>query len=211
MKQKYYAVRKGTFPGIYRTWEECSAAVAGFSGAEYKSFSRKIEAQDWLNSTAPVAVPTEDCPVDTVVAYVDGSFDASTGRYGYGCVILTPDGEVTRAKGWGDRPEARTARNVAGELLGAMYALRWAAAKGYRKLILCHDYNGIAFWYEGKWKASSDCAKKYLEFVRPYQTQMEVSFRKIAAHTGVKYNEEADALAKEALGLLPSQNSKPEK
>ena len=33
MKRKYYAVKKGKKPGIYRSWEECRAQVSGFSGA----------------------------------------------------------------------------------------------------------------------------------------------------------------------------------
>ena len=38
MAGKYYAVRKGTVTGIFRTWEECKKNVHGYSGAEYKSF-----------------------------------------------------------------------------------------------------------------------------------------------------------------------------
>lgn len=29
-KPKFYAVRKGAVPGIYRTWAECEANVKGF-------------------------------------------------------------------------------------------------------------------------------------------------------------------------------------
>ncbi len=32
--QKYYAVRAGVRPGIYLTWIECQAQIAGFKGAQ---------------------------------------------------------------------------------------------------------------------------------------------------------------------------------
>ena len=37
-KQKYYVVWKGHKTGVFTTWQECSAQVTGFNGAEYKSF-----------------------------------------------------------------------------------------------------------------------------------------------------------------------------
>jgi ribonuclease HI len=40
-KQKYYVVWKGRKTGIFTTWEECSAQVTGFNGAEYKSFENR--------------------------------------------------------------------------------------------------------------------------------------------------------------------------
>ena len=43
--KKYYVVWKGNTPGIYATWEECSREVAGFAGAQYKSFPTKAEAE----------------------------------------------------------------------------------------------------------------------------------------------------------------------
>jgi hypothetical protein len=32
-QQKYYAVRAGVSPGVYRTWEECLAQINGYPGA----------------------------------------------------------------------------------------------------------------------------------------------------------------------------------
>lgn len=46
---KFYAVKKGRKPGIYRTWDEAKAQVDGFSGAEYKSFTQVTDATDYLN------------------------------------------------------------------------------------------------------------------------------------------------------------------
>lgn len=45
---KFYAVKKGRTPGIYRTWDEAKQQVDGFSGAEYKSFKNITDAIDYL-------------------------------------------------------------------------------------------------------------------------------------------------------------------
>ncbi|QLG45480.1 ribonuclease H1 domain-containing protein [Costertonia aggregata] len=38
-KEKFYTVWKGKRPGIYTTWNDCKAAISGYRGAQYKSFS----------------------------------------------------------------------------------------------------------------------------------------------------------------------------
>ena len=38
-KKKYYAVKVGKTPGIYFTWDDCSAQVTGYKGAKFKSFT----------------------------------------------------------------------------------------------------------------------------------------------------------------------------
>ena len=48
MAQKYYAVRKGRTPGIYKSWEECKAQVHGFNEAAYKSFPSIKEAEAFM-------------------------------------------------------------------------------------------------------------------------------------------------------------------
>lgn len=53
MKQKYYAVKKGRHPGIYRSWPACQKEVTGFPGAVYKSFLSQAAAQQWLDGSQP--------------------------------------------------------------------------------------------------------------------------------------------------------------
>ena len=47
-RAKYYAVRRGLRPGIYRTWEECEQQVGGFSNCAFKSFKTEHEARQYL-------------------------------------------------------------------------------------------------------------------------------------------------------------------
>ncbi|KAJ9055303.1 hypothetical protein DSO57_1005128 [Entomophthora muscae] len=47
-KESFYAVHSGAEPGIYSTWKECEAQVTGVSGAVYKKFGSKREAELFL-------------------------------------------------------------------------------------------------------------------------------------------------------------------
>ena len=45
-KKKYYVVWKGNKTGIFTSWDACKKAVAGFKGAQYKSFKSLAEAEE---------------------------------------------------------------------------------------------------------------------------------------------------------------------
>lgn len=220
-KKKYYAVRKGKQTGIFESWAVCEPLVKGVEGAEFKSFSTQKECQAYLNGESPKEAKTSagkkdldyyleesrrqfdfsSLPDDTVIAYVDGSFDSKTGRYSYGMAVLTKkDGLQTKAE-IGSNEKAVSARNVAGELSGTMQAALFAVRNGYRKLIVRHDYTGIAAWYRGDWKAESYCAEQYVSFMKKLPPTLSVTFEKVKSHTGVPLNEVADLLAKGVLGI----------
>lgn len=77
---KYYAVKKGRTPGVYRTWDEAKKQVDGFSGAEYKSFSQITEATTYLNwnkETQPDVV-NEDTLDNAIAKIKRGAADRQT-------------------------------------------------------------------------------------------------------------------------------------
>lgn len=45
-KNKYYVVWEGRKKGIFTTWDECKRYVTGVTGAKYKSFTSKTEAEE---------------------------------------------------------------------------------------------------------------------------------------------------------------------
>ena len=55
MASKYYAVRKGRKPGIYRTWDDCKSQVFKCEGAEYKSFATEAEAYAYMGAVKDIA------------------------------------------------------------------------------------------------------------------------------------------------------------
>lgn len=56
-KQKYYVVWKGRRTGIFKTWDEASAHVNGFAGAQFKSFDTRAEAERALAQGHGVSEP----------------------------------------------------------------------------------------------------------------------------------------------------------
>lgn len=207
-KKKIYAVRKGHKTGLFNTWAECQKATAGYSGAEFKSFTDKEEAIAFLEMKTVKTVSVDkdkeaagivEVPENMVIAYVDGSFEKSIGRYAFGCVILTPDGQEIRRSGSGSDPAGVAIRNVAGEMLGAMNAVKWARENDYPAVEIRYDYEGVEKWVTGVWRAKTPLTSKYAAHMQEAGNKIRISFCKIAAHTGNHYNEEADQLAKSAL------------
>lgn len=134
-----------------------------------------------------------------LTAYVDGSYNDEIKRYSFGCVFLSPDGAVYLAFGNGENPETVSMRNVTGEMLGAMYAVKTAMKNGFEAVELYYDYEGIEKWVTGAWKAKKEHTKQYAQAMREWGRQIRISFHKVAAHTNVKYNELADRTAKRGL------------
>lgn len=207
-KKKIYAVRKGHKTGLFNTWAECQKATAGYSGAEFRGFTGKEEALAFLNMETTKTVSGDkskeaagvvEVPENMVIAYVDGSFEKSIGRYAFGCVLLTPDGQEIRESGSGSDPAGVAIRNVAGEMLGAMNAVKWAQENGYPAVEIRYDYEGVEKWVTGVWRAKTPLTSKYAVHMQEAGKKIQISFCKVAAHTGNHYNEEADQLAKSAL------------
>ena len=55
-KPKFYAVWHGNPPGLYTSWDACQKAIKGVSGAQYKSYGSRAEAQRALDGSYKAAV-----------------------------------------------------------------------------------------------------------------------------------------------------------
>ncbi len=210
---KYYAVKNGRKIGIFTTWRECSSYVDGFSGAEYKSFSKKSEAQEYLGIEKPKKpTPPEPntkigsplpIPFETSLSaafYVDGSYNVKTGEYAFGAVLLK-DGELFTFSHKYSDPDAASMRNVAGEIAGALFAMRYAVRFSIRSIELFYDYAGIEKWAVGAWKANLEKTKEYVRLYKELSDKVTVKFSKVQVHSGDFYNDMADRLAKNELGI----------
>lgn len=213
-KKEWYAVKKGRHIGLFRTWEECKAQVDGFTGAKYKGFVTKAEAEAYLRgeeratsffprdaggkkSKATYKEPLIDPHRMTV--YVDGSYMPEFPEaFSFGVVFLY-QGEIYTVSKKIINPEEATMRNVAGEIHGAAFAMNACIKRGISEMDLYYDYAGIEKWCTGEWKRNKETTQAFKDYYDSVKDRLTVYFHKVESHTGVKYNEMADKLAKKAL------------
>jgi len=199
-KNKYYAIKKGKETGIFNlAWGDILPLVQGVSGAVYKGFPKKEEAENWFNETDNNTKKIE-ADENTLIAYVDGSSSMQKEHYGCGVVLIFPDEKTEEIYYSGKQDGAKEMKNVAGELSSAMTAMKEARVRGFSNLILCHDYEGIAKYCTKEWKARKEMTQRYVEWyeinIKPYVT---VEFKKVKGHSGDVFNDLADSLAKKAM------------
>ena len=207
--KKVYAVRKGKKTGVFYSWAECKASVDGYPGAEYKGFSTVEEARAFLNREAGRVYTAKEAKESgqsgelpkegMLLSYVDGSYEDSIKKYAFGCVFLLPDGRIFTEFGNGDNEQSAQLRNVTGEMLGAMYAVKCAMANGFSEIEIRYDYQGIEKWVTGDWKAKTELTRKYAAAMQGWGRKLRIHFTKVPAHSNVKFNELADKLAKTGL------------
>lgn len=104
-KQKYYVVWKGRKTGVFTTWQECSAQVNGFNGAECKSFENREAAEAAYQSEYEeykgIRVPTLSPAMLEIIGKpiedsycVDASCICYPGPMEYKCVHTTTQQEI---------------------------------------------------------------------------------------------------------------------
>ncbi len=127
--------------------------------------------------------------------YVDGSF--INGVCGYGAVIVRNNVITEKLSGSLNDKKHTAIRQVAGELEAVKVAVKWCLSQSISEIDIYYDYKGIECWVTGEWKAKNPITQEYSAFVK--QSGLKIKWHKVAAHTGDKWNEEADKLAKSAV------------
>lgn len=236
MAKKYYAVRVGRNVGIYTTWADCEAQVKGYSGAQYKSFPTKEEAEDFVghqtvsvnqssntsrveeekagislqeyfsHSSPPQNKQRKIVDIQSILnqdtcelrAFIDGSFDKKLGMVGSGGVMLVGEEELEFSLSTND-PKYVEYWNVSGELLAALHVVKYVIDHGYASCSLYYDYMGIEMWATGRWKTNNPLTASYAKVMKEWASQIRIDFHKVKAHSGIHYNDRADALARKAI------------
>lgn len=205
---KFYGVRNCDKAGVYNTWEETQKVTKGVSGVEFKSFKTEKEAREFVyGTTEKNSADNTQKPIDksnAVYFYVDGSYkeynvqDKVIKSAGYGVVAVKDGQELFRLCGKvpGNNEEVIATRNVLGEVYATITAIQSAIANNYKDVVIAYDYEGIRKWAKGEWKANKPLTKRYVEFFNTYTKNLNIEFLDITAHTGHKFNEIADGLAK---------------
>lgn len=153
-KQKYYVVWKGRKPGVFTTWQECSAQVTGFNGAEYKSFENREAAEAAYKSEYEeykgIRVPTlSPAMLEIIGKPIEDSFcvDASCigypGPMEYKCVHTTTQQEIFH-----QGPFENGSNNI-GEFLAIVHALALFKKRGI-SLPIYTDSETALTWVKNK-------------------------------------------------------------
>lgn len=200
MTKKYYAVRNGKKPGIYETWDEAKSQVIGYKNAIYKSFKTLDEAKSFMDKKEKDKVSSKEIKEDECVVYVDGSFNIKEKTVGYGIVYIDSK-EILKLNGSLQNDLYTSQRNVAGEVYGSMEAIKYAIDRNMKKIYIHFDYMGIKAWAEGEWKTNIELTRNYKNFIYEMKNKIEIHFIKVKAHSNDKYNDLADRLAKDAVGV----------
>lgn len=209
-KKKFFAVRNGRKTGIFDNWTDTQQSVSGYSNAQFKGFQTESEALDYLeNDLNPTIQEDSVISFDSATnsqsidlfAYVDGSKLGNHYGYGIGALILDENEKIIkRYSQLGDKPELIEYRQIAGELEAVLYVLKFAIENNLKKIKIFYDYIGIQNWAEKIWSRNSPVS---LYYEREFDNlvakgQLVIIFEKVKAHSGNKYNEQADQLAKQA-------------
>jgi ribonuclease HI len=222
---KFYAVKVGRRPGIYRTWSETEALVKGFPGAKYKSFTRQSDAKNYINNGPEIiktkseiikkeetrlkpSVKTELIKDGFINIYTDGSCVDKIGGYGF-----------VNTRGYrdcGKVPSFPTTNQVA-----ELYAIQ-EALKYIKTITINHSnhsenvciYTDSMYsigcltkwcygWMKNGWVnskkepvANQDLIKSILYLLESLKP-VKIQFHHVESHKGNYYNEIADKLANE--------------
>jgi len=184
---KYYAyvIPHTGINGVADNWDECKKIVSGKSGAKYKGFKTKKEAEGWLEQGAHYPVIRQAHGGEQLIpGGIERSrttkkrlasgiyFDAGTGR-GQGVEISVTDEkgnnllETILAKKYINRHGKHLIQNNVtnnyGELLACKYALKLALREGITRVF--GDSNlVVAYWSKGHIK--NEVAVETIELAR---------------------------------------------
>ncbi len=161
--------------------------------AVINAYKEKLSQQEGYN----VSENTVTC---NAIAYTDGSYSESDGRYAYGVVLFIGDQKLTFSKAF-ESSTLSQMRNVAGEIAGAEFVMEYCVTHGIPALEIRYDYEGVEKWCTGEWKTKKEGTKAYKSYYDSVKNKLKVTFTKVKGHSGDKYNDEADQLAKDALGI----------
>lgn len=212
-KKKFYAVAVGTNPGIYETWPEAEAQVKGFGGARYKSFTTRMDAEQWLTNggeytpktsrkkagTAGQTTKTEPAQ-DEIILYTDGGALNNPGPGGWGAVRLENDQQQELSGGF------RRTTNNRMELFACIQALE--SVQGTSKKVLLYTdssyvVNGYSkgwakSWQRNGWRKSDGQQAKnkdLWQILLDLTASVQIQFIWVKGHAGNLYNERCDQLA----------------
>ena len=199
---KFYAVKKGRQPGIYRSWEECKTMVNGFSGALYKSFLTLKEAEEYLGVDGSNIEVKEDIGVSSnitssIIVYTDGAC-SNNGQRGAkaGIGVYFSDDDPRNLS---EQLPGEKQTNQRAELYAAIRALEVSDPKSSLEIRTDSSYlvKGMTEWLP-KWlslRVSKVSNLDLFQRLSELSQGRQIRWVKVKGHSGEQGNEAADRLA----------------
>jgi len=162
MSGRFYVVWRGRAPGVYASWDEARAQVEGFSGARYRAFDDRAQAEAAFAAGPNVEsrdlirrLQLDRLPAKARQGYaVDTAWNARTKTMAYRCVEIETGREVFYDGPFGD------ATNNVGEFLAVVHGLTWLRQHGSQAPIYTDSRNAIL------WVAQAKCQTTLARTVR---------------------------------------------
>lgn len=127
---------------------------------------------------------------DLITAYCDGSSTGKSNKpWGWGFVVVHND--IVIGYGYGGGPSGT---NNMGELSGAIQAMEYCIEAKIKKILLISDSMYCLDLLNGDKIASKN--RELVEWMLYLKSQIDVKTRWVKGHSGDKFNEIADRLAK---------------
>ncbi len=203
--------------GIYETWADCKAAATGCTGARYQAVDSREKAEALLNGRGVrldpgrygfrdgnaaggvgivfVNQPDKGEAIATEISTSVEVFNSHT------VVGLPSEAHVLAALG--------RLHNILAEMAGLSYVLLHTPPGS--RITIVHDYEGVAAWIEGRWKAKDPVVEAVVDACSSLirNRRLEVTFRHQRGHQSTwagrddyaRWNARANKLA--TLGSLP--------
>lgn len=111
--------------------------------------------------------------------YVVGGFSKEKERYSFGAVIIV-DGEIVETlQRAGNNPNYIQSTNHVGEAFGTLHAMEWAIDRGFDKIKVYHEFEGVREWVSGEWEAKKPFSQDYLHHYEALAPYIDVEFEKV--------------------------------
>ena len=151
-KNRFYVVWNGLTPGIYNSWDECKAQIAGVKQALYKAFDTLEEAErayssapgEYIGAKSTSHKPSSQLPACVIknALAVDAACSGNPGMMEYRGVYIATGEEIFHFG-----PIFGT--NNIGEFLAIVHGLALLKQKGIDLPIYSDSYNAL-LWVKGK-------------------------------------------------------------
>ena len=165
-KSKYYVVWAGARPGVYTSWEDTNAQVAGFPGARFKSFPTRAQAEAAFRSGSAPSGGGASAKTPSRRG-VQGGAGGRAGDRGAPAAIIKPSlsvdaacsgnpgkmeyqGVDTETKDRFFHQAFELGTNNIGEFLGIIHGLAWLKAKGLHEVPIYTDSRIAMGWVAKK-------------------------------------------------------------